>query len=50
MYAVVYKPTGWRLNAMMATAFVMFLVCIGATLGAVRGIIVNWSSYEFFAS
>lgn len=50
MYAVVYRPKGWRLWWMIAVAFVLFLICIGSTLGAVRGIINNWSSYEFFAS
>lgn len=50
MYHRVYKPTGFALRAMIVVGFVMFLICIGSTLGAVRGIINNWSSYQFFAS
>ena len=49
MYHIVYRPKGPALWAMVVVGFVMFLICIGSTLGAVRGIINNWSTYEFFA-
>lgn len=50
MYHRVYHPAGPKLWAMVAVGCMMFLICIGSTLGAVRSIINNWSSYEFFAS
>ncbi|KAL4431936.1 hypothetical protein ABPG77_000203 [Micractinium sp. CCAP 211/92] len=48
MYNKVYKPRGLVKTYMWVTGIFMGLVCGAATVAAVRGIIVSWSTYTIF--
>lgn len=49
MYTKVHRPRGLVRAYMWVTGIFMGLVCGAATVAAVRGIILSWSTYTIFA-